>query len=77
MDYKLDYSEALGLDIIVESVWVNTSNATFFDPSHTDTTTTIWVKDAVKDTMAKAVNRVTTQGGRIIEQAIFWEVKEL
>lgn len=70
LDYQIDWSERLGTDIITTSIWILPGGITENSNSFTDTTATIWLSGGTDGARYDLVNRVTSSGGRTLEQTI-------
>jgi hypothetical protein len=84
LDYRLDWAAemaAMDGDTIQDSQWVvDDANLTLLDsggfsPSFTDTSTQVWLSDGIEGVTYTLTNRVTTAGGRILEQSIRLKIK--
>lgn len=72
LDYGFDWSAWLGNDTIDTSTWtVDTGIAVAADPapSHTNTTTTVWLSGGTAGQTYTVTNRVITAGGRTDERS--------
>lgn len=77
LDYQIDWSERLDEgDTISLSAWTADVGLTASNPSATDTTTTIWLSGGTAGERYNVHNRVTTVGGRIMDQTMEIEVRE-
>lgn len=70
LDYQIDWSERLGTDTITTSIWILPVGITENSNSFTDTTATIWLSGGTDGARYDLVNRVTSSGGRTLEQTI-------
>lgn len=79
VDYQGDWSDdmaAMEDDTIVASVWLISDPALIEDAAtHTDTTTTIWLSGGVEGAKYSLVNRITTAGGRTLDQTFRLAIK--
>lgn len=67
LDYEIDWSEWLGNDVIVSSVWEVGVGLTLEDepaPSNTSTTTKAFVSGGTDKQKYKVTNTIETQAGR-------------
>jgi hypothetical protein len=71
LDYVLNWAARLGTDTISASAWVSTpSGLTLSDAAFTNTTATIWIESGEAGKIYKVSNRITTAGGRIMEETV-------
>ncbi len=87
LDYGLDWSEDLADgDTISASAWTVTSPADptlvvgstgLFVPSHTSTTTTVWLSGGTAGVTYKVTNHVTTAESRQDDRTLTVKCKEL
>lgn len=83
VDYVIDWSAeltAMGGDTISASTWVVDDAALVigtgsFVPTFTDTATRVWFTGGVSGTKYSITNRITTAGGRILDQTVPLRVK--
>lgn len=74
LDYTIDYTDILGDDVIVSSVWectapeVQLSNSTL-----TSKTTTIWITAGTPANIYQILNTATTLAGRIMQETINYD----
>ena len=75
MDYVLDWSARLAGDTIQSSTWTPDGSVTIDSDSHTETETTVWLSggSAGKTTF---LNRITTAGGRTMDQTVSLSVAD-
>lgn len=65
LDWTIDWTPwLLPGDIIVASTWTLDSGLTTDLSAFTDTTTTVWLTSGTAGRSYKAVNHITTSGGR-------------
>jgi hypothetical protein len=76
LDYSLDWSARLVSDTISTSTWTVPAGITKNSDSNTTTTTTIWLSSGVAATAYDILNRITTAGGRTMDQTVKLKVKE-
>ena len=76
LDYVVDWSDRLGEDIISTSEWTVPDDITQDSDSKTDTTTTIWLSGGTVGTTYTFINRITTTGGRTMDQSVKLKLKE-
>lgn len=75
LDYLVDWTARLNGDTITSSTWLVPVDITKDSDSFTDTTTTIWLSAGTIGTLT-LTNRVTTAGGRTMDQSITLTVAE-
>lgn len=76
LDYTLDWSGRLaGDDTIATSVWTVPSGITNEDEEKTGTSTTLWLSGGTEGQSYSFLNRVTTAGGRIMDQTVTLKLK--
>jgi hypothetical protein len=76
LDYSLNWSPRLDSDTIATSTWVVPAGITKNSDTNTTTTTTIWLSSGVASTTYDILNRITTAGGRTMDQTVKLKVKE-
>lgn len=75
LDYTIDWPEdRIGTDTISASTWIVPVGITQNSASFTDTSTTIWLSGGTEGERYDLVNRITTSGGRTVEQTISLKV---
>lgn len=77
LDYQIDWSGRLDeADTIATSTWTVPDGLTEGAPdSFDDTTTTVWLTGGTLGTTYDLLNRVTTAGGRTMDQTMKLKVK--
>lgn len=75
LDYRVDWSDRLDSDTIVTSTWIVPAGITNEDEEQTTTTTTIWLSGGTLNAKYSLVNRITTAGGRTMDQTITLKIK--
>lgn len=70
LDYRIDWSGRLDGDTISASTWVVPIGITQDSASNTTTSATIWLSGGTSGEQYTLTNRVTTNGGRTLEQKI-------
>ena len=76
LDYLLDWSARIpNGDAIATSTWTVPSGITKDSDSHTETTTTIWLSGGTLDETYALTNRITTTGGRTMDQTVSIKIK--
>jgi hypothetical protein len=68
LDYQVDWTEKLATDTIATSTWIVPAGLTKDSDSNTPTKTTIWLSGGTPGEQYGITNRITTTGGRTIEQ---------
>ena len=77
-DYGVNWADRLDEgDTIATSVWVVPTGITQNSASNTATTTTIWLSGGTLNTTYSLVNRITTAGGRTLDQTCKLKCKTL
>lgn len=79
LDYELDWTARLAGDLIVTSTWimptVSPGNLTKETDSFTTTSTFIWLSAGLLGSNYSLVNRITTLGGRRMDQTVRLRIK--
>ena len=79
LDYTLNWAERLVLDTIATSVWsfaLDPDNLLIIDSeSETTTTTTVWLSGGTVAEVYELTNRITTAGGRTMDQTVKIKIK--
>lgn len=75
LDYIVDWSARLEADTIATSTWTVPLGITKNSDTKTNTTTTIWLSSGVLDASYEFVNRITTAGGRMMDQTVKLKMK--
>lgn len=70
LDYQLDWSGRLGEDQISTSTWTVPTGIVKNSDSYATSATTIWLSSGTLNTTYDLVNRVTTTGGRTMDQTV-------
>jgi len=70
LDYQLDWSGRLGSDTIATSSWTVPAGITKNSDTNTATVTTIWLSSGTLNSSYELQNRVTTTGGRTMDQTV-------
>lgn len=70
LDYRIDWSGRLDGDTISASTWAVPVGITQDSASNTTTSATIWLSGGTSGEQYTLTNRVTTTGGRTLEQKI-------
>lgn len=76
-DYGFDWSAFLGTDTISTSTWIVDVGLAKGTTGNTTTTTTVWLSGGTTGTTYKAVNRITTAGGRTDDRTLQVYVTDL
>jgi hypothetical protein len=69
LDYKLDFTDALGADTIATVVWTVGTGLTKHTESNDNTSATIWLKDGVLGSTVTVTCKITTAGNRVFERS--------
>lgn len=75
LDYQLDWSGRLGSDTIATSSWTVPAGITKNSDTNTATVTTIWLSSGTLNSSYELQNRVTTTGGRTMDQTVRIRIK--
>lgn len=75
LDYQLDWSARLDEDTIVTSTWVVPTGITKDSDTNTTDTTTIWLSGGTTGEAYTLANRITTVGGRTMDQSVKIKIK--
>jgi hypothetical protein len=76
LDYTIDWSARLATDTIATSTWFLDTGITATMDSFDTTSTTIWLQGGTDGVKYLCLNRVTTSGGRTMDQTVALKVKE-
>jgi hypothetical protein len=77
LDYSIDWSDWLDTDEISTSTWTVPTGITKTSESNTTTVATIWLSGGTAGTTYTLLDRITTTGGRTMDQTFKIYVKEL
>lgn len=74
LDYVVDWSDRLGVDTVATSTWfldAGNDDAVLAIDSDTndDTTATVWLSAGTEGVRYRVTNRITTAGGRTMDQS--------
>lgn len=78
LDYTIDWSARLVTDTIATSVWILDVGITETTQSFTNTppqSTTIWLSGGTLGASHAITNRITTNGGRTMDQTVKLKIK--
>ena len=75
LDYSIDWSGRLDDDTISSSVWFVPDGITNEDEEKSSTVTTLWLSGGTEPTTYSFLNRITTVGGRVMDQTVTLEIK--
>lgn len=70
LDYKIDWSARLAGDTIQTAIWIVPDDIERISDSNTDTTVTIWLAGGIEGAKLTLTSRVTTVGGRTMDQSV-------
>lgn len=70
LDYSIDWSTRLGDDTIATSAWTVPDGLTGGDETNTTTSTTVWLSGGEDGAWHRVENRITTAGGRTMDQSV-------
>ncbi len=74
-DFTIDWSDHLGSDTIATSVWTVPSGLTQDSETETTTTATVTLSGGTVGAFHTVTNRITTDGGRTLDQSIHIRVR--
>lgn len=69
-EYQIDWSQWLGADTILTSVWIVPAGLSNAGDSNTTTAATIFVSGGTVGEVYELVNRITTAGGHATDRTI-------
>ena len=75
LDYQIDWTDRLAGDTIASSAWTVPSGLTKESDSNTTTTTTVWLSSGTLAEDYEVLNRITTTGGRTMDQTVKLRVR--
>lgn len=75
LDYAIDWKSRLAGDAIVSSTWIVPDGLTQDQASVSGSRTTIWLSGGVVNQVYNVLNRITTVGGRTMDQTVPLTVK--
>ena len=75
LDYQIDWTDRLAGDTIASSTWVVPDGLTEASSSNTTATTTVWLTGGTLDDDYEILNRITTTGGRTMDQTVKLRVR--
>jgi hypothetical protein len=76
LDYEIDWTKRLDGDTIATSVFeVAVGDAVVDSDSNTTTATTVWLSGGTLDETCEVLNRITTAGGRTMDQTVKLKIK--
>ena len=75
LDYQIDWTDRLALDNIATSVWTVPVGITGSQQSNGAKTTTIWFAGGTAGVTYKIQNRITTSGGRTMDQTVGLQIR--
>lgn len=78
LDYSINWAPRLELDTIETSIWIvpDDLEEDSSQISADNRTTTIWLSGGIAGTTYQVTNRVTTNGGRTMDQTVKLKVKQ-
>lgn len=76
LDYAIDWSARLGVDTVASSTWTVPTGLNQQSASFTDTMTVIWLTAGADGAHYEILNRITTAGGRTMDQTVRLRIKE-
>lgn len=75
LDYLVDWSARLEADTIATSTWIVPDGITADTDSSAAATTTIWLSGGTLGETYTLLNRITTVGGRTMDQSVKISIK--
>lgn len=75
LDYKVDWTAAIGVDNIVSSLFEVPDGLVMDSQMFTTKTTTIWLSGGVEGVTYLITNRIVTNGARTYDQTMKLKVK--
>lgn len=75
LDYQIDWTDRLAGDVIATSTWTVPDGLTEGSTSNTTSTTTVWLSDGTDGEDYEILNRITTTGGRTMDQTVKLRVR--
>lgn len=76
LDYELDWSVRLGTDTISTSTWIVPTGITKNSDTSDSTSATIWLSGGTAGESYTFTNRITTTGGRTMDESVKLKVKD-
>lgn len=76
LDYSLDFSGRIGTDTISTATWTVPAGITKASESTSGASATIWLSGGTADTWYSFNCRITTAGGRTLDQSVSLLVKD-
>lgn len=70
LDYEIDWTSRLGGDTIVTSTWTVPTGVTKNSDTFTGSTTIVWLSGGTEPKTYGILNRITTAGGRTMDQTV-------
>ena len=77
LDYQFNWASELQEDLIDTSTFLLPDGMTEVSSSNTDQTATIFVSGGTPCRVYRITNRITTLGGRSMDQTIYIKIREL
>jgi hypothetical protein len=75
LDYQVDWTDRLGEDTIATSAFTVPAGLTKDSESSTDTAATVWLSGGTLAASYEILNRITTAGGRTMDQTVKIRIK--
>jgi hypothetical protein len=75
LDYGIRWAGRIGNDTIATSTWTVPSGIFKERDDHDGSTTTLWLSGGVLDATYEFLNRITTAGGRRLDQTVTLKMK--
>lgn len=76
LDYEVDWSDRIGTDTILTSVWtLSSADIVTSLNTYTSSNTTIWLSGGVNGSSYTLTNEIVTAGGRTMDQSVNINIK--
>lgn len=75
LDYDVVWTLRLAGDTIDSSTWVVPAGVTYSNPTFTANTTKVWLAGGTIGSTYQILNRITTAGGRTMDQMVEISIK--
>lgn len=75
LDYQIDWTARLDGDTIDTSDWIMPNSITKDSATFSDTASTIWISGGLLGSSVVLTNRITTAGGRTMDQSVKLQIK--
>lgn len=75
LDYQINWTARVDDDTIATSTWIVDDGITQDSDTFSDSATTIWLSGGTVGELYSLVNRITTTGGRTMDQTVHIKIK--